>query len=86
MDFDIQESDAGFRIFESKFYCGVISVKISSDTDPLDKKHANKSTIKCSNIYREREISLQRDQWDDQNVRTTAIRKYSIFTQKVKIF
>ena len=51
MDFDIQESDAGFRIFESKFYCGVISVKISSDTDPLDKKHGNKSTIKCSNIY-----------------------------------
>ena len=86
MDFDIQESDAGFRIFESKFYCGVISVKISSDTDPLDKKHANKFTIKCSNIYREREVSLQRDQWDDQNVRTMALRKYSIFTQKVKIF
>ena len=55
MDFDIQESDAGFRIFESKFYCGVISVKISSDTDPLDKKHAYKSRIKCSNINRERE-------------------------------
>ena len=55
MDFDIQEGDAGFRIFESKFYCGVISVKISSDTDPLDKKHAYKSRIKCSNINRERE-------------------------------
>ena len=55
MDFDIQESDAGFRIFESKFYCGVISVKISSDTDPLDKKYAYKSRIKCSNINRERE-------------------------------
>ena len=29
---------------------------------------------------------LYRAQWNDQNVRTMRIRKYSIFTQKVKIF
>ena len=57
MDFDIQESDAGFRIFESKFYCGVISVMISSDTDPLDKKHANKM---FRYIYRERDQFTKR--------------------------